>query len=236
MKRSLVITSGGLDSTVLLHYYANKLGRENVRALAINYGQRHVKELECASWQAVRLGVPFAVTDLRTLGALLPGSSQTSAEVSVPHGHYAAENMKLTVVPNRNMILLAVAIGHAVAHGLEAVAYGAHSGDHAIYPDCRPEFVEAMKAAAKLCDWKPVEIYAPFSGIDKAGIVAIGAQEGVDFAHTYSCYEGQDVHCGLCGTCVERREAFELAKLPDPTEYRASVQEYKKQLVDRRTS
>lgn len=127
--------------------------------------------------------------------------------------------MKKTVVPNRNMILLAVAIAKAVSVGARFVAYGAHAGDHAIYPDCRPEFVEAMKTAAGLADWTKVEILAPFIKSTKADIAKTGARLGVPFEMTWSCYKGGEIHCGKCGTCTERREAFQLAKIDDPTKY-----------------
>lgn len=127
--------------------------------------------------------------------------------------------MKLTVVPNRNMILLALAGAWAVSTKSEAIAYAAHAGDHAIYPDCRPEFAEAMQGALLLCDWHPVRIARPFLAMSKADLVKLGAELGVPFALTWSCYKGGDKHCGKCGTCVERREAFELAGVPDPTKY-----------------
>jgi 7-cyano-7-deazaguanine synthase len=136
--------------------------------------------------------------------------------VAVPHGHYAAESMKATVVPNRNMILLAVAIGRAVAVGAEAVAYAAHAGDHTIYPDCRPEFVDALAQAALLCDWRPIQILRPFVSWTKGAIVREGVRLGVPFELTWSCYEGEERPCGKCGTCVERAEAFAQEGIVDP--------------------
>lgn len=127
--------------------------------------------------------------------------------------------MKQTVVPNRNMIMLAVAGGWAMGQRADRLAYGAHTGDHTIYPDCRPEFVQAMQGALALADWHRVELVSPFLSFTKADIVARGAELGVDFTQTWSCYEGGDVHCGACGTCYERREAFGAAGVPDPTEY-----------------
>lgn len=217
MKKVLVITSGGMDSAVLLHHHLR--GGDQVRALAINYGQRHRIELLRAERQAAYNEVPFCVADLSNLGRLLPGSSQTSPNVAVPEGHYAADNMKATVVPNRNMILLSVAIGHAIASGADFVSYAAHSGDHAIYPDCRPEFASAMDAVAQLCDWRPISLLRPFIHMTKAEIVSLGAELKVDFAATYSCYAGGEQHCGRCGTCVERVLAFKEAGVPDPTIY-----------------
>lgn len=215
--RTVAIFSGGLDSTVLL-YDLVAVGDE-VLALSIDYGQRHRVELDHARRIAGRLGVGWRIADLSAISGLLAGSSQTSADMPVPHGHYAEESMKQTVVPNRNMIMLAVAAGWAISRKADRLAYGAHTGDHAIYPDCRPEFVAAMRQALGLADWHKLELYAPFVGISKADIVARGAKLGVDFAATWSCYEGGQLHCGLCGTCHERREAFALSRVPDPTIY-----------------
>lgn len=216
-ERAVVIYSGGMDSTVLL-YLLRSEGVE-VKALGIDYGQRHRIELSYAAAIAGALNVPFEVADLSGVTRLLAGSSQTSPEIPVPEGHYAAENMKLTVVPNRNMIMLAVAIGHAISIGYPVVAYGAHAGDHAIYPDCRPEFAAAMEAVAGLCDYQPIRLVRPFMHADKATICKIGDQLGVPFFATWSCYKGGVKHCGKCGTCVERREAFQLAGVVDPTLY-----------------
>jgi len=206
-----------MDSTVLAHYL-KKEGTE-LRAISFDYGQRHRRELECAQIQATSLSIPYTNADLWTLGALLPGSSQTDTRIPVPTGHYTQENMKATVVPNRNMILLAVAIGHAIAYGCDSVAYAAHAGDHAIYPDCRPEFADAMQVVANLCDWKQIELLRPFINYSKSGIVQLGDKLGVKFQCTWSCYVGSTSHCGRCGTCIERREAFWLAGVGDPTRY-----------------
>ena len=150
---------------------------------------------------------------------LLAGSALTSSEIEVPEGHYAEDNMKATVVPNRNMILLSVAAGWAISSKYDRIAYAAHSGDHAIYPDCRNEFAEALDGAIRLADWHEVSLYRPFVDMTKADIVSLGAKLGVPFEKTWSCYKGQDLHCGRCGTCVERREAFYLAGVDDPTTY-----------------
>lgn len=214
---SVAIFSGGLDSTVLLHHLLAQGDR--VLALSVDYGQRHRRELEHAQQIAAKLGLEWQLADLRPIAHLLAGSSQTSAEVAVPHGHYAEESMKQTVVPNRNMIMLAVAGGWAIGRKADRLAYGAHTGDHTIYPDCRPEFVSAVAGALRLADWHSIELVAPFVGLTKAQIVARGAELGVDFAATWSCYEGGAIHCGQCGTCFERREAFEQAGVKDPTEY-----------------
>lgn len=214
--KTILIYSGGLDSTVLL-YRLRAEGHE-VRCLSVDYGQRHRRELGCAAEICRRAGVEHRVADLSSIRPLLGGSSQTD-EIAVPEGHYAEETMKLTVVPNRNMILLAVAIGWAVSLKYDAVAYAAHGGDHPVYPDCRPEFIAAMDAAAALCDWHTVRVLSPFTGMTKAGIVRAGAALGVPFGRTWSCYKGGERHCGRCGTCVERREAFQRAGVADPTEY-----------------
>lgn len=218
--KSVAIFSGGLDSTVLLHELLH--AGDEVLALSIDYGQRHRIELEYAQRTVQKLGIPWQRADLSAVAPLLAGSSQTSSDIAVPHGHYAEETMKLTVVPNRNMIMLAVAGGWAISVKASRLAYGAHTGDHAIYPDCRPEFVDAMRHALSLADWHQLELYCPFIHLDKAGIVARGAELGVDFTSTYSCYEGGQIHCGACGTCVERREAFHKAGVPDPTEYQST--------------
>lgn len=213
----VVVLSGGHDSSTLLQYHLE--GGDEVRAISVNYGQRHYQELKYAKQACSSLAVPWTLCYLPSLAEILPGSSQTSDEVPVPHGKYDEESMKATVVPNRNMILLSLAIGHAVAHKFEAVSYAAHAGDHAIYPDCREEFVVAMEEAAKLCDWVPIRILRPFIRMSKAQIVALGDKLGVDASRTYSCYEGGEMHCGRCGTCVERILAFQEAGVFDPLPY-----------------
>lgn len=215
--KTILIYSGGLDSTVLL--YKLKAESHEVRALGVNYGQRHRKELDAATAICAKLGVEYRIADLSAIRPLLGGSSQTDDSVAVPHGHYAAETMKLTVVPNRNMIMLSVAIAWAISTKSESVSYAAHGGDHAIYPDCREEFASALNTAALLADWQQVRIDRPFVRDSKASIVALGQGLSVPFAETWSCYEGGAVHCGKCGTCVERREAFQLAGIIDPTIY-----------------
>ena len=216
---TVAIFSGGLDSTVMLHELL--AAGDEVAALSVDYGQRHRVELEYAERTARRLGIEWQIADLSRIANLLAGSSQTSQDVPVPHGHYAEESMKQTVVPNRNMIMLAVAAGWAIGRKADRLAYGAHTGDHTIYPDCRPEFVAAMKQSLGLADWRKLDLYSPFLGLSKADIVTRGVKLGVDFAATWSCYEGGRRHCGLCGTCYERREAFALAGVPDPTDYTA---------------
>ena len=171
--------------------------------------------------------MPHDVVDLRSAGALLSGSALTDATVDVPDGHYTDESMRSTVVANRNAIFAMVATGVAVAEGAGAVALGIHAGDHPIYPDCRPPFVEAAERLARVANEgflsEHFQLLAPFLTWTKAEIVQRGAELGVPFAETWSCYKGADVHCGTCGTCVERREAFELARVADPTEYARAV-------------
>ncbi|HPD32052.1 MAG TPA: 7-cyano-7-deazaguanine synthase QueC [Phycisphaerae bacterium] len=215
--RIVLIHSGGLDSTVLL-YKLRAEGHE-VRCLGVDYGQRHRRELDAGQAICRDVGVEYRVADLRGLRSLLAGSALTDS-IPVPSGHYTDETMKATIVPNRNMIMLSVAIGWAVSLRYDAVAYAAHAGDHTIYPDCRPVFVEAVRSVARLCDWRPIELLAPFVGKSKADIVRIGAELGVPFERTWSCYRGGELHCGTCGTCVERREAFQKAGIADRTVYR----------------
>lgn len=224
--KTVVVLSGGLDSTVLLFKMLEERDtlRRNglegeVMALSVMYGQRHRKELDYARRTTHKLKLDHLVLDLSSLAPALAGSALTSDEITMPHGHYAAESMKATVVPNRNMLLLAIAGSAAISHKMGRIAYGAHAGDHTIYPDCRPEFVAAMSEALKLADWKPIHISAPFLSKTKADIVKEGSLLGVPFRDTWSCYSGGELHCGLCGTCVERREAFSVAGVPDPTEY-----------------
>ena len=216
--KTLVICSGGLDSVSLAHVVAET--RTLTRLVSFDYGQRHVKEVAFAAAAARRLGVPHHLIDMRGIGAGLTGSALTD-DVDVPDGHYAEETMRVTVVPNRNAIMLATAFGIAAARGDEAVATAVHGGDHFIYPDCRPGFVDAFQAMqdAALDGYARVELFTPFVRRTKADIVTDGAAHGTPFAETWSCYKGGEVHCGRCGTCVERREAFDLAGVPDPTIY-----------------
>jgi 7-cyano-7-deazaguanine synthase len=217
----VALASGGLDSTTLA-YHLKDMGVK-VRLLSFDYGQRHARELECARLMADELRVPHDVADLRSVGGMLRGSALTDSGVPVPDGHYAAQSMRATVVPNRNAVMLDIAVAVAIANGCAAVAFGAHGGDHAIYPDCRPAFVAAFTASAALANegFLPdgFQVAAPFLGCDKAEVVRLGSQLGVPFALTWSCYKGGAVHCGTCGTCTERREAFQLAGVADPTSY-----------------
>lgn len=216
--KTVVICSGGLDSVTL----AYKVAAENelIALISFDYGQRHKKEITFAETCAKNLGVKHLVIDISHIGALLSGSALTD-EIDVPDGHYAEETMKVTVVPNRNAIMLAIAYGIASARGAEAVAAAVHGGDHFIYPDCRPAFIEAFQTMQNYAmeGLAKIELYTPFLNVAKADIVATGYKLAVPFALTWSCYKGEELHCGRCGTCVERLEAFAVAGVADPTEY-----------------
>lgn len=214
--RVVSLLSGGMDSATLAYMLADQ--GEELRLLSFDYGQRHIRELESAAKIAGHLGAPHEVV---TLGLNLPGSALTDPTIDVPEGHYEAESMKATVVPNRNAVMLSVAFALAVAHGADAVAFGAHAGDHAVYPDCRPAFVEAFQAMQDIATegFGAPRLLAPFVHRTKADIARLGADLGVPWANTWSCYQGGAVHCGRCGTCSERIEAFALAGADDPTEY-----------------
>ncbi len=213
----IVLCSGGMDSVTALHWARRE---HDVRlALSFDYGAKHnARELPMAAEQARRLGVAHEVAGLdfvRRLfrSALLQGGDE------IPEGHYADDTMRQTVVPFRNAILLAVACGVAESAGAEGVVIAAHTGDHTIYPDCREDFMRAMAEAMRTGTYAGVQLVRPFIHLDKGAIAALGGRLGVDFAVTYSCYKGGGRHCGACGTCVERREAFALAGVADPTEY-----------------
>jgi len=215
--RALVLFSGGLDSTVLATQM--KKDAEETRLLSIDYGQRHAKELDHSQKVADHLGLAHKILKLPQLGQILGGSSLTDKSMTLPEGHYAEESMKSTVVPNRNMILLALAGGHALSLGFDTIAYAAHAGDHTIYPDCRPEFADAMDTALSLADWNTLSLHRPFVDMTKSDLVSLGAELDAPLHLTWSCYAGGEIHCGKCGTCVERKEAFALANIPDPTKY-----------------
>lgn len=211
--KSVMILSGGLDSTTLL--YQLKAEEKEVYAISFDYGQKHRRELEIAKKTCERLGISHKMVDISSLTELISNSSLTS-DKPIPEGHYQEESMKSTVVPNRNMIFAAIAIGYAVNIGAQEIALGVHSGDHAIYPDCRPEFIEALEAIAKVSNYEPVKIYTPFLYFSKSEIVSRGNGLGVDFSLTWTCYNGGEKPCGKCGSCVEREEAFRQNSLKDP--------------------
>ncbi|WP_165217781.1 7-cyano-7-deazaguanine synthase QueC [Affinirhizobium pseudoryzae] len=216
--KTLVVCSGGLNSVSLAYKIAAEA--DLVGLISFDYGQRHKKELQFAALAAARLSVPHHVIDITTIGKHLTGSALTD-DVAVPDGHYAEETMKITVVPNRNAIMLTIAFGLAAAQGADAVAIAVHGGDHFIYPDCRPGFIDSFQVMQNhaLEGYASVQLLSPFVTISKADIVTEGARHATPFAETWSCYKGGERHCGRCGTCVERREAFHLAGVADPTEY-----------------
>jgi 7-cyano-7-deazaguanine synthase len=216
--KTLVVCSGGLDSVTLAHKIAAEESLTHL--VSFDYGQRHKKELEYARRCAARLGATHEVIDITDIGRRLTGSALTHG-ATVPDGHYAEETMRLTVVPNRNAIMLAIAFGVAVAKEAQAVAAAVHGGDHFIYPDCRPPFVKAFATMQRfaLDGFAQIALETPFLRRSKADIVREGARLGLPFEETWSCYKGGDRHCGRCGTCVERREAFPLAGVDDPTVY-----------------
>jgi len=212
----VVIYSGGMDSFTVLNRALHD-GKE-VFALTFDYGQRHVKEIEYASTVCHSLNISHKVIDISAINQLLAGSSLTD-NIDIPEGHYEAESMKSTVVPNRNMILLSLAVGYAVSVGASQVYYGAHSGDHAIYPDCRPEFVLKMNEVCKIANYESVEIFSPYLTVTKSDILTDGLKMGLKYDNTWTCYNGREKACGQCGACQERLEAFRDNKVTDPLNY-----------------
>jgi 7-cyano-7-deazaguanine synthase len=230
MAKTVAIVSGGMDSVTLAHYLEAEVAIEegDLHLLSVDYGQRHRVELGYAVKCAERLGATHQIADLSGINPLLAGSALTSPDMEVPEGHYADETMKQTVVPNRNAIMLSVAVGYAVSIGATRVATGVHAGDHPIYPDCRPDFIAKFNSMAQVATegFAPegFEVIAPFVMVSKAEIARIGNLYGVPWRETWSCYKGGSVHCGACSTCFERREAFSLAGIADPTVYDAQPQ------------
>lgn len=219
MKATMII-SGGMDSVTLAYFLHNK-GYE-ICMISFDYGQRHVKELECAKQAAADLGAEHHIIDISAIQPFLKGSSLTD-DVDVPHGHYEAPNMSLTVVPNRNAIMLSFAWGIACTNGSTVLACGVHAGDHHIYPDCRPQFIEQMNEALRTGTEEhrneELVLWAPFVEITKTDIAELGGKLNVPYEKTWTCYEGKDIHCGKCGACQERQEAFRDSGTIDPTEY-----------------
>jgi 7-cyano-7-deazaguanine synthase len=224
-RRAVAVLSGGLDSTTMAHWL--RAQGYAIASISFDYGQRHRKELEFAEQIAAELGAPWTLIDLHAAGltSVLGGSALTDDTIPVPDGHYADESMRITVVPNRNAIMLSIACALAVTRDAEAVAFGAHAGDHFIYPDCRPEFVRAFATMVNLAveGLATIDIVTPFLSMNKAEIVKLGSELRVPFERTWSCYKGGALHCGTCGTCHERREAFALAGVVDPTTYESDA-------------
>lgn len=216
----VVLCSGGMDSIVALHWAARE--HSVVLVTSFDYGAKHNHcELPFAAEHAAKFNVRHEVVKLDFINRLF-SSDLLKSGGAIPEGHYEATNMKQTVVPFRNGIMLSIAGGLAESFRAEGLVIAAHGGDHAIYPDCREDFMRAMGDALALGTYAGVQLLRPFIAMSKADIATAGAGLGVDFARTWSCYKGEDLHCGKCGTCVERREAFVLAGLVDPTVYASS--------------
>lgn len=215
MKDAIIVLSGGLDSTTMLYEYKERIAM----AVSFHYGSNHNdRELHFARIHCERLGIPHMIIPLAFMGEYFHSSLLSGAD-AIPEGQYDDANMRSTVVPFRNGIMLAVAAGLAEDKGLKYIMLANHAGDHAIYPDCRPEFVAAMSEAVRTGTYAGVEVFAPYTSLTKAEIAAHGKEMGIDYTETWSCYKGGEHHCGKCGTCTERREALQLAGIEDRTVY-----------------
>ena len=218
--KAVAIMSGGMDSETLAYYLKQKY--EDLHLVSFDYGQRHKKELECAVIQADILKAKHEIIDISGIRPLLKGSALTDA-IDVPEGHYEEESMSQTVVPNRNAIMLSIAWGLACSNRADVLACGVHSGDHHIYPDCRPYFIQNLNESLRIGTMdhrkENLELIAPFINYDKTWIAAKGKELGVPFQYTWTCYKGLEKHCGKCGACVERKEAFRDSGGNDPTIY-----------------
>jgi 7-cyano-7-deazaguanine synthase len=219
--KTVVLLSGGMDSVTALHWARQE--HEVVGAVSFDYGAKHNhREIPLAAWQCADSGVKHDIIDLDFVNRLF-ASDLLKSGGEIPEGHYADENMKKTVVPFRNGIMLSIACGLAESREAEALVIAAHAGDHTIYPDCREPFMQGMAAAMREGTYARIELLRPFIHLDKAGIAKLGDSLGVEYGKTWSCYKGGDLHCGKCGTCVERIEAFALAQIQDPTIYESDV-------------
>ena len=215
MKDSILILSGGMDSITMLYDYKDNIAI----AVTFDYGSKHnEKELRFAKLHCDRLGIRHIVIPLSFMQEYFKSSLLKGGE-DIPDGHYTDENMKSTVVPFRNGIMLAIAAGLAETNGLKHVMMANHSGDHAIYPDCRPQFVDAMNSAISAGTYEGITLVAPYTDLTKTDIALRGKELGIDYSETWSCYKGGEKHCGKCGTCTERREALREAGITDTTEY-----------------
>lgn len=215
-KKVVVVYSGGMDSYTLLNWVYSK--GFDVHAISIDYNQRHRKELDYAAQVCSVLNITHHVINMRGLRDVITVSALTSS-TPVPEGHYEEESMKQTVVPNRNMILLSVASAYALSIGAGSVYFGAHAGDHAIYPDCRLPFVEAMNDTLQLGNYDQVTVHAPFIDLTKTDIARVGLDLGLDYTNAWTCYNGRHKACGKCGACVERKEAIAISGATDNMEY-----------------
>lgn len=220
--KTLVILSGGMDSTALL-WKRKELGDE-LLAVSFLYGQRHRREIAMAAEQCRLADCGHIVTEIA--GLFPQDESALTGGGDIPHGHYADENMKKTVVPARNLIMIAMGAQIAISNGCDGLAVGVHSGDHEIYPDCRPDFIRPMMDAIKSCDYHPLTLLAPFLHSDKERILKTTSHLGIDWGKTHTCYEGGEIGCGRCGSCVERREAFLNAGMTDPLTYSDDAYEF----------
>lgn len=215
MKDSIIIVSGGMDSVTLLYDYKDRIAL----GISFDYGSNHnAKEIPFAKLHCERLGIKHITIPLDFMHQYFKSSLLEGAD-AIPEGHYQDENMKSTVVPFRNGIMLAIAAGMAESYGLSHVMIANHGGDHAIYPDCRPEFISAMSNATEAGSYNSVTVLAPYTNITKGDIARRGKELGIDYNETWSCYKGGEKHCGKCGTCVERKEALHYAGIEDTTEY-----------------
>lgn len=215
MKDSVIIVSGGMDSTTLLYDRRDEIAL----AISFDYGSNHnAREIAYAEMHCKRLGIEHITIPLDFMHKYFRSSLLEGAD-AIPEGHYADENMKSTVVPFRNGIMLAVAAGVAESRNMTKLLIANHGGDHTIYPDCRPEFISAMDSATNAGTYIGVRVVAPYTNITKGDIARIGKKLGIDYAETWSCYKGGEKHCGKCGTCVERKEALAYAGIEDTTEY-----------------
>ena len=215
MKNSAIIVSGGMDSITLLYDHKDEIAL----GISFDYGSNHnAREIPFAKMHCERLGIKHITINLDFMHQYFKSSLLDGAG-PIPEGHYADDNMKSTVVPFRNGIMLAIAIGIAESNNLDQVFIANHGGDHTIYPDCRPEFINAIDAAATAGTYNNVKVIAPYTKITKSDIARIGKRLGIDYAETWSCYKGGEVHCGKCGTCVERKEALAEAGIEDKTIY-----------------
>ncbi|MBQ9218079.1 MAG: 7-cyano-7-deazaguanine synthase QueC [Muribaculaceae bacterium] len=218
MKDAVLITSGGMDSTTMLYEYKDEIAL----AITFDYGStQNGRERQWAITHCQRLGIKHLIIRLDFMHRYFKSALLESAE-AIPDGNYDDENMRVTVVPFRNGIMLSIACGIAESYGLKRVMIANHAGDHSIYPDCRGSFVEAMSAAMQQGTYEGVRVYAPYTHLSKADIARHGAALGLDYAETYSCYKGGEHHCGTCGTCTERRQALREAGIPDHTIYNNS--------------
>ena len=216
MTKIVVVYSGGMDSFTLINLAL--YGEHKVSAISFDYGQKHKKELSIARDFCKSNLINLEVVDISAIKPLLKGSALTD-EIEIPKGHYEDQTMKATVVPNRNMIMISLAIAHAISIDFEEVWYGAHTGDHAIYPDCRPEFLESINNTSKLANYESIAVKAPFINLTKGQILSKGLDMNLDYSQTWTCYEGKEQACGKCGSCVERLEAFSENNTRDPIQY-----------------